>query len=310
MAVLFLGGNLTSLSNSSGTVFEVSESDGFTRSKLRVSGTGEYADTASWTAVQDIWLHGQFSHGENATYDLIYFMDGSTPVFKVHTAGDGELHFSYLSALDTWTEIDSTTVPDGGGAYDIHVKTGASGEFGFYLGGSARIEVSQAMTYATDITSIRFNKEGAYLQLSQIAVADEPTIGWRVMEGRPTGAGANTAWVGDYTSVDEATLSEADYIYSNTANEVETFAQSLQSALDGYVVRAVAVCARARRGSSGPQNIQLAMRSGGTDYFSPTKSLGLGYTAVSEVWDTNPDTSADWTNSQATAIQPGVKSIA
>lgn len=316
MAVLFMGSGLDALNNSGLNEQEISApaftsfmDSSFVRTAVRIGAFSGWAETPEWTAVQELWVHYYVSC-DSRTSDYLALMDGSTAVFKMHTAS-GTMRLSYLSAPATWTQVGSAfTVPDN--CYlDIYFKSGASGEVGVYVNGVEQMTASASMTFAEDVTKARWTYvDNVYHNISAIAVAEEPTIGWRVNQGYPSGNGANTAWTGDYTSVDEAALSTADYIYSGTANQVETFTHTLVAAMTGYVPRAVAVAARSRRGSSGPQSLQLALRSGSTDYFSSSHSPGLGFGAEVNVWNTNPDTSADWTSSQIASLQPGVKSIA
>jgi hypothetical protein len=141
-------------------------------------------------------------------------------------------------------------------------------------------------------------------------VQDQSTIGFVLGTCVPSGAGSTSAWTGAYTDIDEAVTSDADFISSGTANQVSTFAQTAIPTLTGYVVRAVCVSARAKRGSSGPQNIRMALRSAGTNYFSGSDiSLGLGYAPVQTIWATDPATSAAWVNTAISSLEPGVKSI-
>lgn len=317
MTIYFIGGQLDSLNNAG--IAETDDTgfgdfDGsFSRGSTRVSfdsGGAAWAETPEWSAVQELWLHYYVAE-QGAALDAaaVSFMDGVDTVFKLHR-DSGAWKLSYLSGVATFTQA-GTDVPRVQPSHvDIHWKSGASGEVAFYINGILQMEATGlTMTYAPDVTKIRFGELNSRNIVSQIIMADEPTIGWRVGQSYMTSNGANTAWTGDYTSVDEALLNEADYIYSGSADQIETYGHTLVPSLTGYNPRAVAVSARARRGGSGPQNIQLAIRSGSTNYFSGTKSLDLGYSAVQHVWETNPDTSLPWTVSQVAAAQPGVKSI-
>lgn len=320
MTVLFLGGGLDSLTNTTGAITESTNGqyfdNAFSRQATATNGTGsDYAEATGWTAVQDIWVHVHFGNFSGTTNDFLYLTDGGVNAFKLHRASNS-LRMSFLSGVGTWTQIGSSVAIDSIFEHDIdiHLVTGASGEATLFLDGIERTTGSASITYAPDIDNLRIAVASGGITtpnvyVSQIAVADEPTVGWRVMQGYMSGAGASTAWTGDHTTVDEAALNEADYIYSNTADQIETFAYTLVGSTTGYIPRAVAVSARAKRGGSGPQNLQLALRSGSTNYFSGSKALGLGYESYQHVWNTNPDTSADWTTSQLAALQPGVKSI-
>lgn len=316
MTILFMGSDLTAMDNTASTVYEVSTASvPFTGLGLRVGGgSGESAETVAWAAQQDVWLHFTLDNdildSIAGNIDIAYFMNGADAAYKLHRDSSKNFKVSYLSAPATYTQVGTNfTLPDAIGYLDINIVTGASGSATVYLDGVERMPTGSAsMTYSTDITSVQY-LGGGLIVVGGVVVATEPTIGWRLGRLAPLAAGASTAWTGDYTSIDETTLNEADYIYSGTANQVETFTITLTPTITGYVPRAVAVSARARRGASGPANLQLALRSGSTDYFSSSKSLGLGFSANLNIWETNPDTSADWTSAQLSSLQIGVKSI-
>jgi len=307
MTVLFLGSGLDSCTPSDGTTTENASANNIDVSFVRTGfNTGDYSLATGWTDVQELWVHCNvyFSASFNST--IFILLDGGDGVFKLERTGNN-LVMSWRSGVGTYTAIGSPVPVTGGrvNEIDLYIKTGASGEAMLFVDRTEKTSGSAAITYMTDMDNISFYAG----VISGIAVADEVTVGWKVIQGWPSAAGSTSAWTGAYTNIDEATLSDADYIYSSTADEVSTFAQTLQASLTGYIPRAVAVSARAKRGTTGPQNIQLALRSGSTNYFSATKALGLGYTAVQNVWNQNPDTSADWTSAQIAALQPGVKSI-
>jgi len=124
------------------------------------------------------------------------------------------------------------------------------------------------------------------------------------------GNGAETAWAGDYTNVDETGRNDADIIHSNTDGAVETFTKgALNTLYNTYAVKGVGVMARAMRGTTGPQNIQLVARSGSTNGFSANKALAVKWDQYRELFATNPATAAAWTFSEADAAQVGVKAV-
>lgn len=281
---------------------------------LRVSNDSttniNYAIGTGWSAASEVWAHFQVSpYGAG---HMIHLLDNTdTPMFRFRSSSGGTVKMEYLSALNTWTQIGSdVTLPDSSATFDIYLKTGASGEAILFVNQVERTSGTASITYPSDPANIKLVcTAGFYNYFSQVIVADESTIGWRLKQGRMTGAGAHTDFIGDYSGVDESRLSDADFINTSTANDIETFTTSLDS-LTGYIPQAVIVAARARRGSTGPQNLQLALRASGVDDFSPTKALGLGYAAYEHIWETNPATSAAFLNSQISTLQPGVKAIA
>lgn len=145
---------------------------------------------------------------------------------------------------------------------------------------------------------------------SEVIVADENIIGWRLGTLYLTGAGTtNTFTSGDYTSVDEVTYSLADYLSSAAADQI--FLGACNDLDPGsYVIKGVGVAALARTDGSAPTGLQLALRTNATNYFSATKTLGAGFTANQNIWATNPNTATTWTTADIAALQIGVKSIA
>jgi hypothetical protein len=145
---------------------------------------------------------------------------------------------------------------------------------------------------------------------SELIVADVNTIGWRVGTLYATAAGTtNTFTSGDYTSIDEIVYSTADFLSSATADQI--FLANCNDLSPGsFTIKAVGVGALARNDAAGgPQNLQLAIRTNATNYFSATKTLGVGYSANINIWETNPNTAAAWTSADIAALQIGVKSI-
>ena len=130
----------------------------------------------------------------------------------------------------------------------------------------------------------------------------------------PNGAGYSTQWTpsagSNYACVDEVPPSDADYVYTNTVGNVDTYALS---DLPGtaVAVKAVQVQARARKeGVATPQNLDLAVRTTGGDYFSADKVLSTSFVSLSHLWETNPGTAAAWTVSEVNAMEAGVKAAA
>ncbi len=74
-------------------------------------------------------------------------------------------------------------------------------------------------------------------------------------------------------------------------------------------VKALIVAARSRNVAVGPQNLQMAIRTGGTDFFSSNLAISTSFaTGNAIVFDTNPNTSANWTVSEINVLEIGLKS--
>lgn len=278
---------------------------------------GNYAESVPLTLPDEFWIHVDIGKyvGVSDFATVLNFRDGSTDVLRIQIDNDNLRVQALITAV--WTTVGSAVVGDFQNdnsfeTVDIHVVgNSGTGSITVYMAGAEATTGTADLTAVTGIDRIRLDSSGAGgVVFSQLIIADEPTIGWRLMTLVPSGNGSNMAWTGDYTSVDELQYNDADYMHSAAADQIETMTVTPVSVLSGYTVRAVGVYCRARRGGSGPQNIQLAVRTNGADYFSGTKALGLGFSSFGHVWDTNPDTAAAWLGSQVTALQVGVKSIA
>lgn len=192
----------------------------------------------------------------------------------------------------------------------------ASGGVSLFLSGTQRIGSGTVdLSAVDDLAQMRFygitagiRGTGAY---TQVVMANESTIGMRVGTLVATGQGTtHTFTTGGFANIDEAVYSDADLINSGTANQVELFTITPVPSFTGYVIRAICVTARAKQSGSGPTQIQLALRHGGTTYFSATQALGFGYEAHVNVWETDPGDAGSWLSSDIAALEIGVKSIA
>lgn len=322
MTILFAGGELDAIIPSDSSVIESTtiNSGAFTsrynatysRCAILVPTTSAYAETPSWSQAGTFWFHGRVNWFSNLfNKSLLSFYDGSTEVFRLlHDGSANTAQMYYLSAASTFTAIGSSFTLDDADAAVIDVKlVQSTGEATIYVAGTQRATGTVgAMTQFTGVTKVRLKSANSGAYWSQILCSTTSTVGRVVSTKYPTGNGANTSWVGDYTGVDEAVYSDADGITSSSANEVETYTGNTPT-VNGFKVEAVVVNARAKRGETGPANLQLALRTSATNYVSSSHALTLGYTGESNVWETNPNTSAAWVTATAQAVEFGVKSI-
>lgn len=323
MTILFGGGEISAVipSDSSVTENALYYNSSFARTAVKCSGSTNYAEGLPSAAGTNIWIHfdiatDPIASSTSANRFIWYDSSGNERIKINYADTTTQLVVQYWNGA-SFTSLTAITVGIDGVRQTIDMNVvcnSASGSINVYIAGTNRLNSGTIdLSTTTDLKKFRFY--GATISslttdtwFSQVIVADESTIGWRLATFYPSGAGATSSWTGAYTDIDETSYNDADFINSATANQVSTFAQT-GPAMTGYTVKAVIVAARAKRGSSGPANLQLALRSAGTDYFSASHALGLGYTAEQNVWETNPATGAAWVNTAISAIQPGVKSI-
>lgn len=130
---------------------------------------------------------------------------------------------------------------------------------------------------------------------------------------RPNGAGNQNGWNaegGDYTRVDESSSDgDTTRLYSPTNNVVSTFAMGNHGSETG-TISSVEVFINTRGLDPISNVVQLAVRSGGTDYFSGNQTYNnTSYHEESYSWTTNPDTSSAWTWSEIDSMEAGMKRI-
>lgn len=327
MTILFMGGEMGAFTPSDANAVEFTESATFNSSFARCSvggaGSASYIESPEWTETDDIWIHFEVYQNPPVTSgtqtQIATFLNAAgTEVARITSdnpslGGTQTWQLQYWNG-SAWTNLGSSfTSAAGREVVDIHLVTNtASGSGSVYFSGTLRSTGSANLSTIAGVAQMRgYGKTsgiGMGVALSQVIVADEPTVGWRLFTVPVSGVGATSAWTGSRTEIDEISYSDADFISSGTADQVSTFAVTAPT-LTGYEVRAVGVSARARCGSGGPQNLQLALRSSGADYFSSSLALDVAYGAFVNIWEENPATSAAWLNSAIASLQPGVKSI-
>jgi len=132
----------------------------------------------------------------------------------------------------------------------------------------------------------------------------------RVITSLSNADGANTAWIAsagaDYTCVDEATPNaDTDYISSSTPGDRDTFSYPALGVVG--VVKAVMVCAVARKDDAGTRLVAPVIRRGGTNYDGTAVALGTGYAGLAQVYEQDPSTAAAWTVANVDAGEYGSK---
>ena len=270
------------------------------------------------------WLHW-YMYQEVADSNVddwiqIKKLDGS-PAFRICLNSDGTWAVQkYVSAA--WSAdlaVSASSVLSSAAAYiDVKIIVHAStGEFRIYKDGT------EILTYTGD-TSIDNSSFGRIhfkgqtgatkeMNISQFIAASESTVGWKLATVTATGNGANTAFTGDYTAIDEFPLNTSDYVESDTAGQIETYtASDIDASYSTYNVKAVAVASRAANDSGSTiTDIQFALRTASTNYFSSNAGLtkdGTDY-SVQRIWETNPNTTAVWTQSEVNGLEIGTKSV-
>lgn len=281
--------------------------------------------TASFESTSDLWFHwlsnyrwdlGTFNDGSPIT-----IFDGATPVVRIRVDASNSfvsVFFQYWNG-SSWVNIGATNPVLVQGVkqdIDIHCNFAASGgEFTLYQNGSAVASFTGDTTVGgTAASSMSFQgstSQNTGSMVSQVVVADESTLSWRVETILATADGAATDWTGTFADIDEVGLAnDTSQVNSSTNGQEELFVLEDPTTPTNYKVAALVLASRSKIGSSGPQNMQFLTRSGSTIFPSSNVSgIDLSLRPFQLVQATDPDTSAEWDDTSLAAVQGGVKAI-
>jgi hypothetical protein len=296
----------------------------FARCATRSPDAASYMDTPNVGAQADFWLHCEtVIHGYN------YSSTQERSIELLDSGGIAQLRITVTYNAtqqwnvdkwngSTWVTLKSFTSSNSLQVVDLHVVSNtSSGSIDLYIAGTKRLSTGTVdLSGLSGVAQCRMwgnnpSFGGAYQDYSQVVMATESTIGMRVSTVPMTGQGAtHTFDTGGYTNIDEAVYSDADFVQSGTAGQVELFTGTSVFNLSGYSVRAVALTARAKTDGSAPTHFRFQLRSGGMTYDNGADlPLDFGYGNFCAVWENNPATLARFQPSEIAGLQFGLKSV-
>lgn len=326
MTRYFVGGEMDAFTPSDGAVYEVTTAGSFVapfarcaiRCGTALGQTAPYAE-ANHANLTTFWLRFDVymlrAPAAAQVYTLLSaYNSGGTEVFRLTaegTPGDTGVSSARIKAyiwsgsafvqVGTGLDYDVSTVT----TFNLNLVAG-TGAFAIYLAGSLRDSGTGAAF--SNICKERFRAVYVQTYWSQVIVGDASEIGNFLYRYPIDTAGTNTAWTGGPSDINETVYADATFISSTSNGDIETnTANGLD--LSAYTIQAVAASARANCGATGPQNLQLAVRTGGTNYFSASILQAAGYAVAQKIWETSPNTAAQWTAANAQAAELGVKAI-
>lgn len=265
-----------------------------------------------------------------ATHSLVRLRCSTTASGSSGLSGTAALQLEFLDATGAaYTAVDApfNVVIDAFHTFDLHVKLhGSTGVIELYMDGNLVADFTgntMPSAAAADGMSI-LNMTGSFspntgasafsIVWSEVIVANENTLDWRLAELIPTGAGANSGWAGAYTDVDDVTIpgsGDLDMITAAANDLKSTYVMGdISGSISGMSIVAVGVVARARKGTTGPQHLRGVVRISGTDYETADVSPEIALAPTFMVWDTNPATSGAWAISAVNGAEFGMKATA
>lgn len=244
------------------------------------------------------------------------------PWLAIRSTGTGNVYtLSYNSgtgASPVWTTIGSSfTVPSATrSAIDIVLTIGSPHTAAIYLNGSLLVTGTFTQASLTTIRTLNLQSigsQGNACAYSQILCTEGiSTISAKIKYSRATGAGSNSAWTGAATNVNEAVNSDATIDQATSAGLRQTYAMGDVTVPSGYAIKSVFYWVRAKNDGSTPANIKASLRSGATNFdgASNLAGIGIGFAPLLQRYDTDPATSAAWTQTGWNAAEAGYLSAA
>lgn len=196
----------------------------------------------------------------------------------------------------------------------LHARAGTTGEIRCYIdevlvgtfngdtsaiAGMNRLWLSNVSTTGTWTT-----------MWSEVLVATHPVVTSRVRTQTPAAAGTYAEMAGVVGNINTAVADDAIALVSDVAGQRSTFTMNALPA-SALIPTLLKYSVRAKRGATGPQNMDALLRSGTANHaiaLAQFDDAAFGYRAVSLA--TNPVTGAAWTRAEIDALQVGVQSRA
>ncbi len=203
---------------------------------------------------------------------------------------------------------------------EIHYKpdSTAAGLFTVKLNGVVVADVAGIGTsdYTLPINNITFTATTsfAHIHVDDFILDDAAWIGDAFVCGLfPSGAGVSAQFTpsagSNYACVDESPANDADWVATNTADQIDFYAAGDLPA-EAYSIKGIAVQARAAiTGTAVCAHLALGIRPGTVAAFSGDQAVTHdSFGPVTGIWETNPDSSAPFTPAAINGMQIGLKS--
>lgn len=267
--------------------------------------------------------------GNNGTdrMSVTYKADDGSNRIRVATIAAGQAAFQYWDG-SAWVTVGS--VFDPGVTLNLYrIEWSGYGTSSGSLSMRAVVEAGEAPVATRSASGLDFTSFSGIAQVeifctvrgggnqpgaSTFFIVDSDGDASYVYNNVANANGADTGGTGDFNSVNSTgSTYDATFISLPTAGLRRSIKNTANRNYNGRTVRAVAVNARLRRGTTGPTRAAVYLTIGGTRYFHPTvQLLTTSFESYTFVWETNPATGLAWdlADAQAASVEWGVEARA
>lgn len=318
----FESGDLKLWPESSNATVLTTPPSGFSGSYyLRLTGTPHYV-ARSLPEKGELYVAMKVRRGANSdfyTRGLIGFYNGNTKIGSIEVYTNGAL---LVNRGDTTITTSSTLLAlNTTYRLEIYFKpSNTGGRWIVKIDGITDIDFTGDTTDGpTTINRLMLGRQetgyNADIYFDDLVVDDAEFPGNTKIQGLvPTGGGNSTQWTSsagaNYECVDEKPASEADYVLTNQVDQLDLYpAGDLVGSIESLKCVQIQTLT-IKQGAATPQNLQLALRTNNSNYFSGDKAVPTAPTTLFNIWKENPATSASWETSEVNDMEIGVKAVA
>jgi len=269
------------------------------------------------------WITARFYLTQAAFANTEFFslMDGSIRRITLRVSSGGVYQLIKRNTAGTViTLVTSSVAPSLTNLQklDVQVNYGTTGSINIYIGNALVISYSGDVTTDTSTSLSGFilgthtSSASGGTYWSEVICTSEDTRSLSLVTMAPAANGNAFAWTNSYTNINEVTTDDVTLCTSSSADQLAQVTVSSAGITGNPAIRGVCISARAQKGGTGPQNLQMNVRTGGNDYFGATQALPAALGRVATVFETNPGTAGPFAFSDLTAagFNVGVKSVA
>lgn len=294
---------------------------------LNVTSLSSYLEVGLGSSLTEVYFSMKFRphtslsqyHGILTLYDDTYVMTRITmkrdiSVPYTDTPVEVRVGSSAVAESTQTMNLDTTYRIQG------YVKIAESGRIVVKVNGVTWIDYSGDTTIYSHVSvdTARLGASGTtysggYARFDDVVFDTTNYPGDTAIEGlMPSAAGSSTQWdaseTPNYDCVDEYPPDDDDYVFTNVIDEVDLYGLgNLVGDIESIIC--VQVSARSKySGTPTPTNLKLAVRPTSTTYVSSNKVVPADWNALYAIWQTNPQTSNPWSESEINAMEAGIKS--
>ena len=261
----------------------------------------------------------------SVSQDIIKLMDSTSVQVKIRIRTDGKIEaFRDTTSLG----VSSGVVFTAGAFAHLDCKitiNDASGTVLVKSGGTTHLNLTSQDTKTTAnayVTSVRVGGDGTntvtvddfyILDTTGSAPQNDQLGDCRISVARPTAEGTYSqftpsAGTDNSQNVDDTTP-DGDGTYNSSGNvgDRDSFGMGAMTDIGGAAIYGVQLNMVARKDASGTRKVRGFTRPVGTNYFGTSQSLTTSYLNYREIWQTNPETAAQWAEAEVNLSQFGVE---